>query len=88
MLDGKVALITGATAGIGEATARLFAARGARLLLTGRNASAGLVLAAELGGAFLAVDIGAEEAPDRLTGWAMERHGRLDILVNNAGILL
>lgn len=88
MLDGKIALITGATAGIGEATARLFAARGARLLLTGRNAPAGLALAAELGGVFLAVNIGAEEAPDRLTGWAMEQHGRLDILVNNAGILL
>ncbi len=87
MLTGKIALITGATAGIGEAAARLFAARGARLLLTGRNEAAGRALAAELGGDFLAADIAAAETPARLAGWAMERHGRLDILVNNAGIL-
>ncbi|MBU6419442.1 MAG: SDR family oxidoreductase [Proteobacteria bacterium] len=88
MLNGKVALITGATAGIGEATARLFAARGARLLLTGRNAAAGEALAAELGGAFLGADIAAADTPARLTGWAMDLHGRVDILVNNAGVLL
>ncbi len=87
MLHGKIALITGATAGIGEATARLFAARGAHLLLTGRNEQAGAALAAELGGAFLAADITAADTPVKLTSWAMERHGRLDILVNNAGIL-
>ncbi len=87
MLDGKIALITGATAGIGKATARLFATRGARLLLTGRNSATGLALAAELGGDFLAADIAAADTPDRLASWAMERHGRLDILVNNAGIL-
>lgn len=86
-LSGKVAVITGATAGIGEATARLFAERGARLLLTGRNATAGEALARELGADFLAEDVAAAGAAERLMAWAAERHGRLDILVNNAGIL-
>ena len=86
-LAGKTALITGATAGIGAATARLFAERGARLLLTGRNAAAGQALAAELGSHFLAEDVAAPGAADRLIAWAGETHGRLDVLVNNAGIL-
>ncbi len=87
MLAGKVALITGGTAGIGMATARLFAERGAKVMLSGRNAQAGAALAAELGGAFLAVDVAAPEAAERLVEWAVRRHGRLDVLVNNAGIL-
>ncbi|MDE8344458.1 MAG: glucose 1-dehydrogenase [Acidocella sp.] len=87
MLTGKVALITGATAGIGMATARLFAERGAKLLLTGRNEAAGKALAAELGGQFLAQDIAAPEAAARLVAWALGIHGRLDMLVNNAGVL-
>jgi NAD(P)-dependent dehydrogenase (short-subunit alcohol dehydrogenase family) len=87
MLAGKVTLITGATSGIGTATARLFAERGARLVLTGRNAGAGEALAAELGASFLAADLAAPGAPQRLVDWAVARHGRLDVLVNNAGIL-
>jgi NAD(P)-dependent dehydrogenase (short-subunit alcohol dehydrogenase family) len=87
LLTGKVALITGATAGIGAATARLFAERGAKLLLTGRNEAAGVKLAAELGGDFLAQDIAAAQAAATLIAWAVAVHGRLDVLVNNAGIL-
>jgi len=87
MLTGKVALITGATAGIGMATARLFAERDATLLLTGRNAAAGETLAAELGVQFLAADMTNADTPARLLAWAERIYGRLDILVNNAGIL-
>lgn len=87
MLVGKVALITGATAGIGMATARLFAERGATVLLTGRNTGAGSKLAAELKGEFMAQDVAAPDAATRLVDWAVQTRGRLDVLVNNAGIL-
>lgn len=87
MLTGKVTLITGATAGIGMATARLFAERGAKLLLTGRNAEAGEALAHELGAKFLPTDVTDKDAPAKLIDWAEQTHGRLDVLVNNAGIL-
>ena len=87
MLAGKVALITGATAGIGMATARLFAERGATLLLTGRNAASGRALATELGAQFLPLDVSTPSAPAKLMAWAEQAHGRLDVLVNNAGIL-
>lgn len=87
MLTGKVALITGATAGIGAATARLFAERGARLVLTGRNAAAGKALADELGAVFAAEDVTSLGAPARLMAAVVERNSRLDVLVNNAGIL-
>ncbi|WP_297444006.1 SDR family NAD(P)-dependent oxidoreductase [Acidocella sp.] len=86
-LQGKVALITGATAGIGLATARKFAAEGARVLLSGRNEQAGTALAATLGGAFMAADLSAPDSATRLVDWAEATAGRLDVLVNNAGIL-
>ena len=87
MLAGKVALITGATSGIGMATARLFAERGAKVLLSGRNAEAGVALASELGGHFLAADVAAPGTAAALVDWALRCHGRIDVLVNNAGIL-
>jgi meso-butanediol dehydrogenase/(S,S)-butanediol dehydrogenase/diacetyl reductase len=87
MLTGKTALITGATAGIGAATARLFAERGAALLLTGRNEAAGQALAAELGAFFAPADITAPETPQKLMDAAAQKFGRLDVLVNNAGLL-
>jgi len=85
-LDGKVALITGATSGIGQAIATHFAGCGARLLLTGRNVAAGVELAASLGARFLPGDITDPELPDRLVAAAIGAYGRLDILVNNAGV--
>jgi NAD(P)-dependent dehydrogenase (short-subunit alcohol dehydrogenase family) len=85
-LSGKIALVTGATSGIGMAIARELAASGAQLMLTGRNQTAGEALAAELGGRFLAGDIIDPALPDRLIVESLTAFGGLDILVNNAGI--
>ena len=85
-LNGKSALITGATSGLGLAIAREFAASGALLMLTGRNRTAGAALADELGGRFLEGDVVDPAFPDRLIANAVAAFGGLDILVNNAGI--
>ena len=89
---GKVALITGATSGIGAATARRLAAEGARVALVGRDAGRGEALAGEIardGGevAFFACDVTDEGAVNRMVEAVLERFGRVDVLVNNAGII-
>jgi NAD(P)-dependent dehydrogenase (short-subunit alcohol dehydrogenase family) len=86
-LDGKVALITGAAQGIGEATARLFAERGvAGLLLTDRNAEKGEAVVSSLGGIakFIAADLANFMDVQKLVPGAKTEFGRLDILCNVA----
>jgi NAD(P)-dependent dehydrogenase (short-subunit alcohol dehydrogenase family) len=85
-LTGKIALITGATSGIGHAIAEQMAESGARLMLTGRNQAAGVALARRLGAHFSAGDIADPALPDRLVAETLEVFGGLDILINNAGI--
>jgi NAD(P)-dependent dehydrogenase (short-subunit alcohol dehydrogenase family) len=85
-LTDKVAVVTGATSGFGEAISRLFAAEGASLVLSGRRADRGEALAAELNASFVGGDVGAEETADALAGCAREAFGRIDALVLNAGI--
>ena len=83
-LEGKVAIVTGATGGIGAATARRVAGEGCLLVLGGRSAEPGTALAAELDAAFVPADLRVDETPERLVGAAIERFGRLDILAKNA----
>ena len=87
-----VAIVTGATRGIGAATARLLSAKGYWVLATGRDGDAGATLAEDLargsGGAFLAADLSDDATPERLVTAAVEGGGGLDLLVNNAGINL
>jgi len=87
-LDGKVAIITGAARGQGEATALLFAEAGARVVLTDRLELEGREVAASIGDAarFLAADISTEAAWARLVSETLAAFGRIDILVNNAAI--
>jgi 3alpha(or 20beta)-hydroxysteroid dehydrogenase len=88
-LDGKVALISGAARGQGEAEARLFVAEGARVVLGDLLHDAGAKLAAELGDAarYLPLDVTREEDWDRAVNEAVSAFGGLGVLVNNAGIV-
>ena len=81
-LDGKVAVVTGASKGIGLAVARELAAEGARVVAGARTVDS----LQELDGvAAVAVDLGRPDGPGRLVAEAVERHGRVDVLVNNVG---
>lgn len=86
--NGPVALVTGASSGIGEATARLLAARyGAKLVLVARREARLRELAEQIGSSatWVAADLTADGAPARVRDHVAERHGRIDVLVNNAG---
>jgi NAD(P)-dependent dehydrogenase (short-subunit alcohol dehydrogenase family) len=88
-LDGKVALITGAGGEIGRATARLMAARGARIVAVDRDSAALEALGADLGDALvsaLAADVTDEEAVRGYVAAAKAAAGRIDVFFNNAGI--
>ena len=90
-LQGKVAIITGAASGIGKATAELFAAQGATLVLADWHGEAGAVLtdALQKQGAeavFVQVDVSKTEDVKRMVRTAVEQYGRVDVIFNNAGI--
>jgi NAD(P)-dependent dehydrogenase (short-subunit alcohol dehydrogenase family) len=86
-LDGKVAVITGATSGIGLSTAEIFVAEGAKVVIAGRRAPEGEALAKRLGAAcvFRQTDVTIEAQVQALIGQAVEHFGRIDCLFNNAG---
>ncbi len=87
-LADRVALITGASAGIGAAVARSLAAAGARLVLTARREERLTALVAECSADALVVtgDAREEETAQRVVAGAIERFGKIDILVNNTGV--
>lgn len=92
-LDGEVALITGGAGGIGAATAALFAAAGAHVVVADRDAAAAEARAAAIrdaggGASALAFDVANEDAVRAGFARIRDAQGRLDILVNNAGIAL
>ena len=86
-LEGRVALITGGTGGIGAATVRRFVAEGAWVVASGRSAERGGELVRELGERvhFIAADVTDDAALSALIDGAVAWRGRLDILFNNAG---
>ncbi len=88
-MEGKVALITGGARGTGEATARLFAAEGARVVIGDIMDDAGRAVAADLGddAHFVHLDVTDESSWHAAVASGVERFGKLDVLVNNAGIL-
>jgi NAD(P)-dependent dehydrogenase (short-subunit alcohol dehydrogenase family) len=90
-LNGKVALITGGTSGIGSATAERFAAEGAAVVITGRNAERGEQLVATItanGGEalFIRSDVRFSEQCRQAVEQTLERFGKIDVLFNNAGV--
>jgi NAD(P)-dependent dehydrogenase (short-subunit alcohol dehydrogenase family) len=90
-LDGKVALITGGTRGIGLAIAHAFGEAGARLYVSGRSGGTeaeAQLRAAGYDASFIAADLTEPAAPGKLVAEILERAGRLDVLVNNAGIAI
>ena len=89
-VQDKVALVTGGASGVGQATARLLAAEGARVVITDINEAAGRALADELGpkALFLRHDAASEADWGIVEDTVRERFGGLDVLVNNAGILI
>jgi 3(or 17)beta-hydroxysteroid dehydrogenase len=88
-VKGKVAIVTGAAKGLGEADARLLAAEGARVVLTDVDEPNGARIAGEIGSAarFVRHDVRHEDEWQALIADVMAREGRLDILVNNAGVV-
>lgn len=91
-LEGKVVAITGASSGIGEATARVLAKRGAQIVIGARRGDLLAVLAQEItdqGGSvrYRTLDVTDAESVEDFIGHAVSEFGRLDVIVNNAGLM-
>lgn len=92
-IDQQVVVVTGASSGIGHCTARMFAERGARVVVAARNIEALNDLVHQIeqsGGQAVAVetDVAEQDQVQRLAGAALERFGRIDTWINNAGVSL
>jgi NAD(P)-dependent dehydrogenase (short-subunit alcohol dehydrogenase family) len=87
-LEGKIALITGGTSGIGADTAEVFVANGAKVVIAGRRQDRGERLAQRLGegASFIRTDVSVEADVKAMIDYAVGRFGRVDCLMNNAGI--
>jgi 3alpha(or 20beta)-hydroxysteroid dehydrogenase len=89
-LSGKVAIVTGATRGMGVAHARRLHDEGAAVVVTGRSEASGRAVAGELGAGtvFVAHDVTSADQWERCVAVALDQFGGVDVLVNNAGITL
>jgi NAD(P)-dependent dehydrogenase (short-subunit alcohol dehydrogenase family) len=86
-LEGKVAIVSGGTSGMGAASARGLAHEGAQIVVAGRNTERGQAIATEIGGVFQPTDVTEVADCRALAATAVEQFGRIDVLVNCAGIL-
>lgn len=89
-IDGKVVVITGASSGLGEASARRLAREGAKLVLGARRIDRLRALVAELGigeDAVVQTDVTRYDEVERLVEHAVKLHGRVDVILNNAGLM-
>jgi len=86
-LPDTAAIVTGAASGLGEATARYFAARGAQVTLFDQDAERGTQVAADIGGQFAQTDVTDEASVTQAVTHAHDRMGRITVLVNCAGIV-
>jgi len=87
LLDGKVAIITGGSKGIGFGIAERFCKEGAQVIICSRNDSELSKAASQLGCAFHQLDVSDSGAVRSMADWFSKEHGKLDILVNNAGLI-
>jgi NAD(P)-dependent dehydrogenase (short-subunit alcohol dehydrogenase family) len=85
-INGIAAVVTGAASGLGEATARALAARGAKVAVFDRDADRGEKVATEIGGLFCAVDVTSDEKVAAAFARARDAHGQERVLVNCAGV--
>jgi NAD(P)-dependent dehydrogenase (short-subunit alcohol dehydrogenase family) len=85
-LDGKIAIVTGGTSGIGESIAKAFVSEGAKVVIAGRREEEGRALENSIGVRFVRADVANEADVKVLVDRTLEWFDRLDCLVNNAGI--
>jgi NAD(P)-dependent dehydrogenase (short-subunit alcohol dehydrogenase family) len=84
-LEGKVAIVTGGTSGIGERIAELFVEEGAKVVVAARRQEEGAALEKRLGVSFIRTDVSIESDVKAMVDHTVQRFGRVDCLINNAG---
>ena len=84
-LEGKIAIVTGGTSGIGRRVIERYVEEGAKVVFTGRRAELGAEVASATGAAFIQADAGSEADAERVVKATLDAHGRVDVLMNNAG---
>jgi len=87
LLDGKVAIVTGGSKGIGYSIAERFTNEGAKVIICSRNESELSAAASKLGCDFYQLDVSDSSGVKTMSEWFSKEHGKLDILVNNAGLI-